>query len=266
MSAAQPELKSNELLEKMNQLAQLASRDEFALMRLRRDAADVKSASRIHGEVIEAALLVLAGDFDRAFTSTKKLLNLYQRNDWVLLNSTVTLIRIGRLPEMSEIIIQQALSQGDKASVLWLALKTAYMSGHISDVQTIAMNLARLGEPLSIEEIRTMNEDFISAGVTDAHTQQISEFAYQTFRNYKQGMFLGRPIRTEPDGMIDESGHSWLTNRVYIPMLDEHEVADIIALNDQLCVGMAEESFDGNPALSRFIFDFILEDPDGPTS
>lgn len=260
MSAAQPELKSSDLLMEMNRLIVQTSIDSFTINRLKKEIAALKKVSPLDALVIQSGLLVLERDFDGAFDEAQKLLRQWPLNAWVVLNAEVTLNRIGRFTEQAQAVIDSALSVKSDKTLLQLALKTAYISGRLSKSVLIAEQLKRIGEATPLDEVHSMNAKTLACGVTDEHTQQIAELAYATLRNYKDGLFLGRAIHAVPEWMIDEFGEQWLVNRVYIPARHKDEWEDLFEINDAVCIGLAGAPFIGNPALSRFMVDFILED------
>lgn len=260
MTAAVPETKSNALIDEMNLLILQKEVDSFTIKRIKKDIEALKKHNHVDALVIQSGLFVLDRDFKSAFDEAKKLLRQWPNYEWVVINAEVTLNRIGRFIDLAQEIINSALKAQSDKKLLWLGLKTAYISGLFLHAVPIAERLNRLGEAVSDDEVKAMNQQLIDSGVTHEHTQQIAKFAYATLRHYKDGMFLGRAIQIEPEWVTDEFNDSWLANRVLIPMRHENEIDDIVALNDAVCVGLADEKFRGNPALNRFLIDFVLED------
>lgn len=261
MTAAVPENKSNELLREMNRLIVEQSVDPFTISRIKREIDNLKKISVVDGLVVQSGLFVLEKDFDAALSETRKLLRQWPKNDWVVINAEVTLNRIGRLTELADEIIRIAMANPSEFNLLWLALKTAYISGQLSQIEPISEQMKRLGKDALVDEVVSMHNQLKDQGITDANTQQIAEFAYAALRNYNGGMFLGRAIHVIPDWMMDEFGDSWLANRIYISSHNRDEEGQhIFALNDEVSVGLADEQFRGNPALNRFLIDFVLEE------
>lgn len=263
MTAPAAQTKSNALLSDLDELTLRPSVDRFTLNKIRMEVNALKKVDIVYGALLQSALYVLEKNYQGAWEESRKLISQWPGHDDVLYNALITLNRIGRITEQAVSVMQAVLTyrQGD-FTTLQLAYISALVSGYLSESKPLLVQIQHINPDFDAQEFYTMLESFSQHGVKDTHTTPIAELAYASLRDYENGMFIGRTIYAMPEVITDEWGEVYMANRVYIPMRDESEIEHISKLNDMVCVGLADAAFIGNPALNRFVVDFVLEDMD----